>query len=673
MGAYTPLVDVPAGRGPMAHEESATGGPITSVALFDTHLVFQPSCSASRPAAAHSDRKPDNVLSSEILLQFVAIFVLGISAQWVAWRLRLPSILMLLVAGILAGPVTGLLQPDRLFGNLLLPIVSLSVAVILHEGGLNLRIRELRGIGRVFVLLTTVGAGISWMVGAVAAHYLLGFRWPMAALFGSILIVTGPTVIGPILRHLRLHGKVGALLKWEGIVIDPLGAMLALLVFTVIQAEAIYHGVGEAAIAFVLTLLIGVGFGLGAAAVMVLALSRYWLPDFLHSPVALMLIFLSFAMANLIQEESGLLVVTVMGVALANQHRVPIRHVVEFKETITVLLLSCLFIILSARLQPDDLRGLGWASLLFVAVMILVARPLSVLGATLKSSLLWRERCFLACMAPRGIVAVAVSSVFALSLEGAGYQRAGEMVPVTFLVVFVTVLLYGLGAAPLARRLGLIHPNPQGILFVGAHSWARAMADALQSEGCSVVLVDNDWENIRDGRMEGLKCHYGNATAQRTREEIDFGGLGRMLAVTASNEANSLACLRYAEDFGRQEVYQLPFAPAQEGRHQAVPPEHRGRLLFGEAMTFAALNELLRRQPHIKKTKLTAEFDYKALLAHHADAVISLFVLQPDGSLQVCTIDSVAEPQPGDVVFSIVNTLSAISPSEASHLAGGAR
>jgi NhaP-type Na+/H+ or K+/H+ antiporter len=231
---------------------------------------------------------------------------------------------------------------------------------------LNLKIRELRGIGRVFFLFTMLGAGISWMIGAVAAHYLLGFQWPSAALFGSILIVTGPTVIGPILQHLRLRGKVGALLKWEGIVIDPLGVMLAVLVFTVVEVGAIRHGISEATLALVLTLVIGVVFGLLAAAVMILALSRFWVPDFLHNPLSLMLIVFVFAMANLIQDESGLLVVTVMGMVLANQSRVAVRHVMEFKETITVLLISSLFIILSARLQLDELQGLGWASLQYV-------------------------------------------------------------------------------------------------------------------------------------------------------------------------------------------------------------------------------------------------------------------------------------------------------------------
>lgn len=596
-------------------------------------------------------------MSHEILLQLSGILILGICAQWIAWRIRLPSILLLLAAGILAGPVTGLLHPDSLFDGLLLPIVSLSVAAILYEGGLNLKIRELSNIGGIFFLLITIGVLISWAIGAVAAHYILDFPWPIAALLGSILVVTGPTVIGPILRHLRLRGKVGSLLKWEGIVIDPLGATLAVLVFTVVQAEVFRQGIGRAVLDFGLTLIVGIVFGFMAAGGAILALSRFWIPDFLHNSASLMVMLLTFVAANLIREESGLLAVTVMGIMMANQKWVSIRHVIEFKENLSVLLISCLFVILAARLQPDDLRELGWEGFLFVAVMMAVARPVSVLTATWGSSLSWRERCFLSCMAPRGIVAAAVSSVFALSLVDAGYSRASEMVSITFLLVFVTVLFYGLTAAPLARRLKLIQPNPQGILFVGAHSWARTLARALESEGCPVFLIDTVWENISHTRMEGLPCLYGSALAEQTREEIDFNGLGRMLALTSSNEVNSLACMRYAEDFGRQEVYQLPFTPTKKGRHEEIPLEHQGRLLFDQEMTFTHLSEIMENQSKIKKTKLTKEYDYKAFQNQNGNSAIPLFVIKPNGFVQVCTISGFTAPEPEDLIFSIVKNL----------------
>jgi hypothetical protein len=400
--------------------------------------------------------------------------------------------------------------------------------------------------------------------------------------------------------------------------------------------------------------IVGIAAGCLAAGLLILALARFWVPDSLHNPVSLMLMFVAFTAANLAQEEAGLLAVTVMGICLANQKWVSIRHVVEFKENLTVLLISWLFILLSARLQPADLFGLNWHSAAFVAVMIVVARPLSVLAATWGSQLSWPERTFLCCMAPRGIVAAAISSVFALNLAAAGHPQAIEMAPITFLVVFVTVLVYGLSAGPLARRLGLIQANPQGLLFVGAEPWTRALAQTLHQEGCPVCLIDTDWENIQRTRMAGLPCLYGSALAEATREAIDYNGLGRMLAVTANNEVNSLACLRYAEDFGRQEVYQLPLSSAKEGKHEDVAQDHRGRLLFCPELTFANLCVALGRRPIIKKTKLTAEFDFKAFEEQHAGAALPLFILKSDGAVQVRTVNESFDPKAGDQVISAI-------------------
>ncbi|MCI5189350.1 MAG: hypothetical protein D3919_01150 [Candidatus Electrothrix sp. AW5] len=607
------------------------------------------------------------ILSHEILIQLTGIFILGIIAQWTAWKLHLPSILFLLIAGLIVGPGLGLLHPDQLFGDLLFPMVSLAVAVILYEGGMNLRFRELRKqkIRGVLLQILTLAVLISLVLGTVAAHYIIGFPWPVSALLAAILVVTGPTVIGPMLRHLRLRGRVSSLLKWEGIVVDPLGATLAVLVFTVVRHSNLRDGLTEALIDFGVTLAVGLSFGFIAAAVLVVVLRKFWLPDALHNPVSLMLMFASFTAANVVLDEAGLLAVTIMGITLANQKWVSIRHVIEFKETLTTLLISCLFVILAARLQPQDIQGLGWNSFLFVAFMILVVRPASILAGTIGSSLPWQERLFMAWMAPRGIVAAAVASVFALEFAAKGYPQALELVPVIFLMVFATVLIYGLSAVPLSRKFGLSRANPQGILFVGAHTWARAMAQAIMKEGFSVVLIDTDRENVALSRMAGMPALYGNALAKKTREEIDYGGLGRMLAMTANDAVNALTCAHFMEDFGRQEVYQLSFPPVeQDSRHKAIPQEQHGRLLFGEGLDFFRLNHAFGSDPTIKLTKLTKEFDYQAFMSEYNNAAIVLFVLKPNHSIEVCTVDSPVDPVAGDVLISIVpQTQQAVAPT----------
>ncbi|GIW44694.1 MAG: sodium:hydrogen antiporter [Candidatus Binatia bacterium] len=586
--------------------------------------------------------------------QIAAVFVLGIAAHWVAWRLRLPSILVLLATGVTAGPVLGYIEPDLLLKELLFPLVSLGVAIILYEGGLNLQFRELskQQIGYALFWLVTIAVVMSWAMGSVAARYLFGFPWPVAILLGAILVVTGPTVIGPLLRDLRLRGRAASLLKWEGIVVDPLGAILAIMVFTVIRTSEFPHALSDAVLGFVATILVGVSIGCLAAVIFVVCLRRFWAPDVLHNPISLMLVVASSVAANAVVDDAGLLAATVMGMVLANQKWVPLQHIVEFKETLTIILISVLFVTLAARLDLDDLRAVQVEKmLLFAAAMILLVRPVSVLAATVGTGLEWRERIFLAAMAPRGIVAAAVASVFALDLASLGYPRAAELVPVTLLFVFVTVSIYGFAARPLARSLGLVQFNPQGILFVGAHDWARAMAEALMQEGCAVLLVDTKWDNIRQCRMAGLPCIYGNALAERTREEIDFGGLGRLLAVTPNNEVNVLVCLRYREDFGRKEVYHLAFPSDKQGRHEVIPWEHHGRILFGKDMDFARLSEAFRANPKIFSTKLTQEFDFQAFRDHQGKNAILLFVRKPDGSFEVCTADDPIEPQPGDTLL----------------------
>ena len=386
---------------------------------------------------------------------------------------------------------------------------------------------------------------------------------------------------------------------------------------------------------------------------MVIPFRRYWVPDSLQNPVALAGLFTIFTLANLLQPEAGLLAVTVLGIGLANQKHVTIKHLVEFKENLSLLLVSSLFLILSARLQVADLRGLNLGSLAFLAVLIFVARPAAVQISCIRSVLTWRERVFLAANAPRGIVAAAVTSVFALELDAAGFPQAERMVPVTFLVIIGTVLLYGLSAAPLARLLKLAEPNPQGVLLVGAHPLARAVAQTLQSEGYPTLLIDSNWANISAARQAGLRTFFGSILAEHTLGEIDFGELGHLLALTENDEVNSLACLRFIEIFGRRGVFQLPFASAVQGRREAVSLDQRGRLLFGEGLTYMQLIERFGDDPSVRATHLTKEFDYAEFTTLHGDALLPLFVVNPSRQVIPFTIADPPQPQPGDTVISV--------------------
>ena len=471
-----------------------------------------------------------------IPLAIAGIIVLGTGAQLLAWRLGLPSILLLLLFGFLAGPITGRLNPDELFGELLFPLVSVCVALILYEGGLSLSLRDLPAVGGVVRRLVSIGTIVTWGAGGLAAYLIFALDAGLAALLGALLVVTGPTVIGPMLRHIRPSGSVGPVLMWEGIVIDPIGAMLAVLVF-----EAIGGGQADAAtaqffvIAVLRTIVVGAGLGLLAGALLTLLIWRYWIPDFLQNPVSLMLVVAAFTGANLLQPESGLLAVTVMGVFLANQKWADVRHIVEFKENLRVLLISALFILLAARLRPAELTDVAARGAVFVAVLVLIARPLSALLSSAPSRLSRNERLFLAWMAPRGIVAAAVASVFALRLEKLGFEQAPMLVSITFIVIVGTVTIYGITSPLVARRLGLADANPQGVLFVGAHGWVRAVAKLLRDRGFRVLLVDSNRSNVREVRMAGLPVYSGSVLAEYAIAEMPLGGIGRILAVTPND------------------------------------------------------------------------------------------------------------------------------------------
>ncbi len=606
-------------------------------------------------------------MSEHALVGLTTILALGIGARWLAWWLRVPAILLLLTCGLAVGPFAGALHPDELFGTLLLPIVSLSVAIILFEGGLSLRQRDLPHIGRILRNLIGLGALVTWVVSATAAYLLLDLDLALAVLLGAILVVTGPTVIVPLLRDIRPLGQVGPILRWEGIVIDPVGATLAVLVFEGIVADGFQHAAALVALGIIKTLVLGGVLGYLGARLVIQLLKPFWAPDFLHNPLTLMVVVVVFTLANVFQAEAGLLAVTIMGIVLANQKTVSIKHIVEFKENLRVLLISGLFILLAARLRLDALTQIGTESLAFLAVLIVVARPLGVTLSTIGSGLTWQERLFLSWMAPRGIVAAAVSSIFALRLVDAGYPQAERLVPITFVVIIGTVALYGLTAGVLARRLGLAQANPQGVLIVGAYAWARPIASALQSAGCRVLVVDTNWDNIAAARMDGLPAYYGNILEENSLELMPLDGIGRLIAWTPNDEVNALAALHCAEIFGRAEVYQLPPKEASASHEERIPLHLRGRLLFKAGLTYATLSSRLASSTaKIATTPLTAEFDYRAFQSAYQETALPLFVIDSAGNVTVCTTDNEIQPRAGQTLISLVERKDAVNIQAAS-------
>ncbi|MCA9237110.1 MAG: sodium:proton antiporter [Planctomycetales bacterium] len=598
-------------------------------------------------------------------LQIAGILALGVGAQWAAWRLRLPAIVLLLAFGLALGRV---LPADQLgmSDNLFFAVVSLSVGIILFEGGLTLNFRELKGVRGVVIRLVSVGLIVTWLGTAAAAKWVAGFSTESALLLGALLTVSGPTVVLPLLRHVQPVRRIGSLAKWEGIVNDPIGAVLAALVF-----ELLLHGQGEPGIAgesakvLGITLGLGIALGLGGGYLLQFVLRHYLLPDYLQNPLILAYVLLLFALSNQVQAESGLVTVTVLGVFLANQRTVSVRHIIEFKENLSVLLISMLFVTLASRLKLDAeaFRLLGWESLALVAILILLVRPAAVFVSTIGSDLRWRERAFLAWIHPRGIVAAAVASLLALEIKRkltgvSGAEHLVEDAPrfelTVFLVIIGTVTIYGLSLAPVARWLGVSGENPQGVLIAGASRSARLIAQAVQNEGFSVLLVDTNPRNNSAARMAGLPVSYASIGSEFVQEEIDLGGIGRLLAMTPNDEVNTLACMGFTDRFGRAGVYQLAATERSSDRTERVTAYRSGRTLFDRAITFSQLEERIAGGAKIKKTSISEDFTYEDFLARYGEGALVLFRVDEAGKLVVATNETEMTVKPGQKIIALV-------------------
>ena len=612
-------------------------------------------------------------MDDQIFYYLAVVPLLGMLAQLVAWWIRVPSILLLLGFGVLLG---FWMNPDHILQEIsgdaelgpkiVFPLVSLAVAVILFEGGLSLRLSELKAAaGGAVVRLCTIGVFVSWVLGSVLAWGLLGIQFRLAVLLGAVLVVTGPTVVAPLLRYIRPNRKIGSVVKWEGIIIDPIGAILAVLVFE----QLFHHGHGAHAatmwdplLGILKTTAIGIGIGGASGLILTIVVKQYLLPDYLHGLAFLASALAMFALSNYLMHESGLVTVTVMGIYLANQKHLSIEHVVEFKENLGVFLISCLFIILGSRLDLAVLGQVGWRGALFVFLMIVIVRPVSVWLAMLKSGLNREEKIFLAFLAPRGIVAAAVVSVFALKIlntaDGDQDLIAGAevLVPATFMLIVGTVAIYGLGAAPLARRLGLAESNPQGILFGGAAAWIRDIAVILKDAGYAVVLVDTNYRNISAAKMAGLPAHCKSILSEYAHEEIDFAGIGRFLALTKNDAVNAMAAAEFSHFFGSQNVYRLLPSDVDKGSRAKVGEVSKGRELFAETWGEDKFEEAYSQGFRPKLTRVSAEFTFEDFKARHGDGVVVILVIDKNGLVHINTADFDLEPSAEQSVVALVKT-----------------
>ncbi len=591
----------------------------------------------------------------ERLLYFSTILFLGMFAQWLAWRLRLPSILLLLAFGFGLGLVVN--TDDYFQEETLFALVSMSVGVILLEGGLTLHYRELKEAGRPIYRLVTWGALLSWGLTIIAARLTLGFSWQLCALLGAILVVTGPTVIGPLLRTVKPAQKIGSVLKWEGIVIDPIGAILAVLVYQALFSDKSGNTV-EVIVSLAKVLAVGFALGYFVAKGVSVLLRKHWIPDFLQSVVILSIGLGVFAVSNWLEPESGLLTVTLLGIFLGNRKDVKVRHIIEFKENLRILLISCLFIILAGRIHLEDLAAVWAKSLLLFALLVIVVRPASVFISTYKTKLTTKEKLYLSLMAPRGIVAAAVSAVFGLEL--AKHHEGTEMpaeflefVPVIYTVIVATVAFYGLLAGPLARYLELASKRPQGLVFGGITPWAIEAAVLIQELGFRVLMIDSNYVRTSKARMRGIPTLNASILSETATEETDYSGIGRLLAITPNDNVNSMACIAFSHILGRSNVFQLKAGSTDDSPRHRVQTDLTARYLFQPALTFQELSRMETEEAAIKKIQITETYSLKHFREQYEPESLILFQIRTDKNLYV-QVEELSPPSKGDILIAMV-------------------
>ncbi|MCG0017913.1 cation:proton antiporter [Vibrio parahaemolyticus] len=582
-----------------------------------------------------------------------AVGVIGLGCQWLAWRLRLPAILFLLLAGLIVGPFMQWLKPDEILGNLLFPLVSLAVAVILFEGSLTLNFKEIRGVSGSVWSIVSIGAIISWAATSVATHYFLGFTWELAMLFGSLTVVTGPTVIVPLLRTVRPNSTLANILRWEGILIDPLGALFVVMVYEFIVS----HSAVNSMEVFGTIIAVGVILGVASGAAVATVLRRAWLPEYLQPFAVLMVVLGVFSVSNHIESEAGLLTVTVMGMWLANAKDINIQQILHFKEHLTILLITGLFIFLAARISLDDFAALGSGALLLFVFMQLVSRPLSIFLSTMRSNLNLKDKLFLSWVAPRGIVAASISSLFAIKLIEYGVDGASLLVPMTFMVIIGTVVLQSATARPMAIALGVAEPAPRGFLLIGANRVAREIGQALARYDRRVLMTDSNWEYISQVRMMGLDYYYGNPISSHADDNLNMIGIGQVVALTPDQHFNIMACMQFVDEFGEDKVHCLQKVKTNgngSAKH-SVAQEYHGKLLMGGNVSYTQLASLLSRGAEIKHTKLSENFTYQDYLEHHkTNLVIPLFNVEDKGKIQFCDDPDQFAPSTTSTIVSLI-------------------
>ncbi len=586
------------------------------------------------------------------MFELAAIIILGILAQWVAWRFKIPAILPLILIGLLVGPLatqftedgTKFIEPiwngsEGLFpGESLYYFVSLAIGVILFEGGLTLKRGEILNVSSVIVKLISIAVLITFIGAGIAVHFIFELSWKISLLFSALIIVTGPTVITPILRNIPLKRDISAILKWEGILIDPIGALFAVLVFEFINAKAGAEYTSIALVDFGKVILFGFSFGFTFAHALIYLIRKKIIPHFLLNVVTLAAVLGVFVLADTFAHESGLLAVVVMGIIMGNTNLPNFKDLLYFKESLSVLLISILFILLAANINYDELLLVyNVKSLFLFLIIVFLIRPLGVMLSSINSNLKFNEKLFISWVGPRGIVAAGIASLFGIKLANKGVPDAEYITPLVFMIVLGTVLLNATTARPFAKLVGVFLKNSSGVLIVGSSSFSRIIAKYLKENDRHVVVVDNNQSNIDEAKKIGLSAFVADIFSDDLQDNLELSDIGYLMALTGNTTINNKAIENFQKEFGENGTFRV-ISPEEMNDPENNPDDG----LFSHTDDYIKLVNLARRYPEIHEIKINSQEHYHGLIEiTKADPeVIPIFIKTKDNSLEIIPSDS---------------------------------
>jgi len=588
------------------------------------------------------------------MLELAGIIILGILAQWVAWKLKIPAILPLILIGLFVGPIaaeflsadgTKWIEPvwngkEGLFpGEGLYYFVSLAISIILFEGGLTLKREEIKHVGPVISKLITLGSAITFFAAGFAARYLFHLSWELSFLFSALIIVTGPTVITPILRNIPLKKDLSTVLKWEGILIDPIGALVAVLVFEFISVGGGSGFTKTAFMEFGKILLFGTTFGFTFAHALIYAINKNLIPHYLLNVVSLSTVLLVFVESEVFAHESGLLAVVVMGMVLGNSKLSSLKELLYFKESLSVLLISILFILLAANINIEDLLLIyNWNTAILFAIVVFLIRPLAVFISTRGSKLKTNEKLFISWVGPRGIVAAGIASLFGSKLLRQGVEGAEYITPLVFMIVLGTVLLNATTARLFAKTVGVFLEKSEGILIVGASKLSRLIADYLMKNDRHVVLIDSNETNIRKAKELGLEAINENIYSDTLTDNIELNDVGYLMALTGNTDINNYVIDKFKTQFGENGSFRL-ISPEESSDDKNNPTEG----LFSHTDDFTKLSDIVRNFPQIHEIKLDSKEHYDELIERTKQDkdIVPIFLKNKEGVLEIISAFSV--------------------------------